>query len=274
MEEKSLAKIEEETVTQVQQLAVEPIPTKPSSLIEQLAEQFKVMDIEETASERIFSQESEYLSKTDEAELKNLMSEYDKQVDRENNKKMAKILNANAKSIKGSEEKKHVKWSDPESKSEYIDIDDDDHDDDYDDYDDDEDYYEEDEATSEPADEEEASKQPAVIRIKHTSNKTLEEIDRRNRLSRDKPELNSPGDIYNVFYKPKSILKQSSKENIPVVSHQDQDSKKTISKESPKNAENQKFEPEKVSQARFRFRLYKYRINLRHSLEKLLNERS
>lgn len=46
-----------------------------------------------------------------------------------------------------------------------------------------------------------------VIRIKHTENGQLDQAQRNLNVSRNKSSLDNPGDIYRVFYQPKSILK-------------------------------------------------------------------
>ena len=89
-----------------------------------------------------------------------------------------------------------------------------------------------------------------IIRITHTKEEELSEKERQLRISRAKQELNSPGDIYTLFHKPKSILKvgSSSSSNISLNSDYDKENADTSMTPNiePKNAEDGKFEPEKV----------------------------
>ena len=83
-----------------------------------------------------------------------------------------------------------------------------------------------------------------VINFKHT--KTSKDLDRNLMISRDKPCLNSPGDVYKMFYKPKSILKTQTNSIISENQEIDDDSEK-ITEKSLEGKENLlKFEPEKV----------------------------
>ena len=87
-----------------------------------------------------------------------------------------------------------------------------------------------------------------VIKIKHTKSYELDEKDRINKISRDKPILDTPGDIYSVFYKPKSILKSK------ITNIQDTQGENKVfneparfeAEESSTKENNFKFEPQKV----------------------------
>ncbi|CAF1001401.1 unnamed protein product [Brachionus calyciflorus] len=211
--ENKIEKVEENTEEEEEEDVVQIVNNGPN-FMSQLEEDIKNLDLGEKFDE-------------DDEQLRNLMSEYDKGINRENNKQIEKDL------------KKQVKWSNVEEsqakKVENSQYDEDDFE-----------YSESDEEEEEEEDDEIAEEyvkvEPIKIQIKHTANEFIEEQDRRLRLSREKPEINSPADIYSVFNKPKSILKKTSltpieSDHILPVEHK---------KVEPKNAEMEKFEPQKA----------------------------
>lgn len=172
-----------------------------------------------------------------------MLKEYDKNIDRKNNEFMSIAIEKNFKQNQMQKTKKSVKWSDENlnkiTEIEKAEYDSDDYDEEDEDYDD---YYEEDENDNITK----PGPTPFIINIKHTQNDEIDQIDRKLKLSRDRPEINSPGDIYSNFYKPKSILKSSSTSSLSHETSDDVDIKKPVEKVEPKNAEMGKFEPEKV----------------------------
>lgn len=147
--------------------------------------------------------------------LIDLIKEYDQKIDRENNLRIEKAL------------KKQVKWSDvDQKKNQYEETQ--------------ENEYSESEIES---DEEEITQdhEPIRIEIKHTINEAIEYQDRKLKFSRDKPEINSPADIFKVFYKPKSILKNTCSENLIENTPEPE-----LIKKEPTNAIMEKFEPQKA----------------------------
>jgi hypothetical protein len=204
-----------------------------------------------------------------ENDLSNMIKDFDKNINRENNRNVEKLLRENAEKLKT---RKQVKWSDDSHESMEIiapatNQDEDEDDDDYDDEDEEEeldsdDYDKINEDEVRPA--ETASKkapESMVIKIRHTKSETLNEIDRRNRLSRDKPVLDNPGDIFTTFYQPKSILK--NKDDLVLVDDEKLKARRPVSTEpkAPKNVLNEKFEPEKVSDDFVDFRKFiKFKI--------------
>lgn len=131
-------------------------------------------------------------------EFDKLVQEYDKTIDRRNNEEMSKKLTKVANEKK--ERNRRVKWQDKSENIRVVDSDDDDYSQDDDDYYDSDDDY----------DDTREAPEPIVIKIKHTNTEKLAEIERNLAVSRDRPELNSPGDIYSYFFKPKSILKKTN----------------------------------------------------------------
>lgn len=87
-----------------------------------------------------------------------------------------------------------------------------------------------------------------VIRIKHTENCHLDQLQRNLNVSRDKISLDNPGDIYRVFYQPKSILKTEksfdSDASVKGVNFNFAENEQ-VDKETAKD-EKVKFEPHKV----------------------------
>jgi hypothetical protein len=177
-----------------------------------------------------------------------MLKEYDKNIDRKNNELISKEIERNFNQNK-QKNKKSVKWSDEKlnkiteiEKAEEYDSDDYEEDDDFDEYDSDEETEEDHIVKVEPG--------PLTIHIKHTKTVELDESDMKLKLSREKPQINSPGDIYTHFYKPKSILKSSSITSISsdneIRSSDDNEKSQPVIKADPKNAELGKFEPEKV----------------------------
>jgi hypothetical protein len=177
-----------------------------------------------------------------------MLREYDKNIDRKNNEFISKEIEKKLDQHQ-QKSKKSVKWSDENlNKINNIEI----AEYDSDDYDED-DEYDEDYQGEEEVELDNGSKlkpTPLTIHIKHTKTAEIDEIEKNLKLSRDKPEINSPGDIYTHFYKPKSILKSSSTTSISSsdeMKSSDIDEKsKIVQKLEPKNAESGKFEPEKV----------------------------
>jgi hypothetical protein len=168
-----------------------------------------------------------------EQEFDKLIQDYNKTIDRENNLMMEKKLKSVTE--KKQEQQRRVKWLD---KSENVRI--------VDEEDDEDDYYsdsQEDEYDSDDQEEEvKVSQQPIIIKIKHTKSEKLAEIERNLSLSRDKPDINSPGDIYTQFFKPKSILKNTNGENRTEVDKSSKTSEEPIeNKAKPAN-----FDPHKV----------------------------
>ena len=148
--------------------------------------------------------------------LRDLIKEYDQKIDRENNLRIEKAL------------KKQVKWLDVDQpKNELDQV----HENDY----------SESETQSEEEDDVIQDQEPIRIEVKHTKNEAIEYQDRKLKLSRDKPEINSPADIFKVFYKPKSILKNTGSVNLV-----ENASEPESIKIEPKNALMEKFEPQKA----------------------------
>ncbi len=219
------------------------------NFMDKLKEQIECLDINSGGVE--FDQQVEN-------DLKSMIKDYDKDINRENNRNVEELLRK--KSPPSS--KKQVKWSDSnesleivasgQSGEDFEDYDEEDEDDD-DDYTDSDDYDKVDgeeimkpKVTSVASASAATAPQSMVIKIKHTKNETLDELDRRNRLSRDKPALENPGDIYTTFHQPKSILK--NKDDVILVDDAKEVSDRHVSAElkEPKNVLNEKFEPTKV----------------------------
>jgi hypothetical protein len=174
--------------------------------------------------------------------FQDMLKEYEKNIDRKNNEMMEQLFkerrDSDLKSVKS------VKWSDEH-------LDEEKGDESYDEDNEDEYDLELDEENKENQDEVNVSAESKVIKITHTTNEKIEEKLRNLKVSRVKPELNSPGDIYTVFYKPKSILKPSMTSQIDdnannIHSEVDRDKKEETIKSEIKNAEFEKFEPQKV----------------------------
>ena len=207
-----------------------------------------------------------------------MLKEYDKNIDRKNNESISKEIEKKLKHSSDSQKsKKSVKWSDENlnkiAEIERVEYDSDDYDEEQDEDDDYEEYDTDEEQAEENVKVESA---PITLYIKHTKTAELEEIDRKLKISREKPEINSPGDIYAHFYKPKSILKSSSTTSISSdeMKSFDNDNKDSqVQKEEPKNAELGKFEPEKVRiiLKNFPF-IFINKLFKRHFLERLSKE--
>lgn len=94
---------------------------------------------------------------------------------------------------------------------------------------------------------------PSVINFRHTV--ASDEYERNLMLSRDKPCLNSPGDVYKVFYKPKSILK--THKNSESVTKSNQVKEDYSIKENEQKFEGKessfKYEPEKVNNFKIKY---------------------
>jgi hypothetical protein len=181
-------------------------------------------------------------------ELREMFAEYEKNIDRENNQMIEEKLKTRVQVIKS--ERKSVKFAENvEDKENFGTIrneygydqreQEEDEESDYDEDSEDSDDYEEelDELTI---------RTPHTIRIKHTKSFELDEKENNLKLSREKPSINTPADIYSCFYKPKSILKatSSSEMNIQQI---EEGVENLTGKMEPKNAEDEKFEPLKVS---------------------------
>lgn len=229
------------------------------NFLEMLEKNIKELDVGEK-----FPSEGEFLEIKQDDNFKDMLKEYEKNIDRDNNKSIMEALEQTLGSKRqtlsnGESKKKSVKWSDVDNNESKNNDEDDEGVEEYD-YDDEDDYDDEEELDSDDNDANEkdeirnkADSSTFFIKIKHTKNATLDEIDHRLKTSRVKPSLNSPGDVYNVFYKPKSILKQTSSEHIDA---DDEQSKhlsmincgKDNNREeiSSKSETKEKFEPEKV----------------------------
>lgn len=204
---------------------------KEVTFMEQLERDIEKMDLEE-----------KFEVGEEETKLKEMMKDYEVNINRKNNELVEKALKEKLQSSKSSVSienggKKRVKWSDDTQESE--------ENEEEESYDEDEEEYDEDD--EEFTEEEEiAETKSVVIHIKHTKNDLLDNKERNRRLSRDKPEIDSPADIYTVFNKPKSILKKTSEQTL--FEKPEIESKKNVKlKEEPKNAESEKFEPHKVN---------------------------
>lgn len=101
------------------------------------------------------------------------------------------------------------------------------------------------ETESESEDQDEHTK---VIHIKHTESSQLDQVQRNLNVSRDKSSLDNPGDIYRVFFQPKSILKTESKSIDTVVPEKQVDFKAVESEQVTETtkADKVKFEPHKA----------------------------
>lgn len=164
----------------------------------------------------------------DQEEFDRLVQDYNKTIDRKNNEEIGKKL----KSVVDAN-KRRVKWSD---KSENPRIVDDDEDEDEVDYEPSESEVDSDDYVNETV----RTPKPSRILIKHTRNEKLAEIERNLAVSRDRPEINSPGDIYRYFLKPKSILKNSE---VNIASSSDVNKIQAHVEVKPET----KFEPHKVN---------------------------
>jgi hypothetical protein len=143
--------------------------------------------------------------------FESMLNDYDKSIDRENNQRVAQVLKKTTQ--------KKVKWNDSDDRSPPSSS-----------------SGETDEEQEEDDEKEESG--PFKIIIKHTKSEKIDELQRNERVSRDKPEINSPADIFNQFYKPKSILKKTSEEPTEFPPQQDTEIRSNESKD--------KFEPSKV----------------------------
>jgi prefoldin subunit 5 len=214
------------------------------NFMDQLAKQFEQLDTGEK-----FNKDLELENLGQESELDSMIKEYDQGIDRENNKAIEKVL-----SHRIGKAKKHVKWVDSKNNEDLHDLEKkvdydegEDEEEDYDDEDDDfdsEEYYDDKENEIPKADSSK-TRNPIVIKIKHTQSEELCDLERRRNFSRDKPQLDNPGDIYNMFYKPKSILRNKN-DTILVNENFSNENKSNIINQEPKNALNEKFEPQKV----------------------------
>lgn len=174
--------------------------------------------------------------------FEDMLKEYEKNIDRKNNEMMEQMFktrrDSDLKSVKS------VKWSDEH-------LDEDKGNESYDEDDEEENDLDLDEENKENQDEVNVPAESKTIKITHTTSEKIEEKLRNLKVSRVKPELNSPGDIYTVFYKPKSILKPSMTSQLDdngnnLHSEVDRETQKETSKSEIKNAEFEKFEPQKV----------------------------
>jgi hypothetical protein len=126
-----------------------------------------------------------------------MLKEYEKNIDRKNNEVVAESFKIKDTNVK--KETKSVKWSDAIEDNES----------DEDDCDDDDDEDDDDLNAANSDDKENVKPSTKIIKINHTTNSLIEEKIRNRKVSIDKADENlTPGDIFNVFYKPKSILKQ------------------------------------------------------------------
>ena len=193
-------------------------------------------------------------SEKSERELKNLMDEYSRTVDRANNEIMAKVLNAQAPSSAKETKKKAVHFQSDELQQFSQRLDRDNSEDEEDDEEEEEDYYDDEdlEGIDQEPDSDDEPKAPdgntCVIKVKHTN---LESASARVLSNSSVPKIESPADIYKVFYQPKSILKvkENQTDESTMVSMRIAQSANDVLK-SEKNKENEdsfKFEPQKVS---------------------------
>jgi len=214
-----------------------------ADFMHQLEHDLKDMDIQEN----IFN-EMDY--KESKEELKEMFAEYEKNINRENNqiveeklKNRVKVIQSERKSVKFAEnleDKENLgpihdydqveeEGEEEEAESDYDDVDD---------YEDSDDY--------EGAPEVSNIRAPYTIRIEHTKSTQLDEKEHNLKVSREKPAINSPADIYSCFYKPKSILKPNISSDMKIQFKGEEQIETLTEKTEPKNAENEKFEPLKV----------------------------
>lgn len=209
------------------------------SFMDKLSKDIEKLDIEEKFPEPALAISS---SKLTAQTFEEMLKEYEQSIDRDNNKYMQDLLKSSydSKFMEG-ETKKRVKWSDQAEKEEEEEEEWDEEDENSDDYE----YSDEEEKESEKVE----PYKPTIIHIKHTKSELLDEIDRNRKVSREKPELDSPGDIFSVFYKPKSILKATSHEHLnkaELEMNVEEKQPEMAQKDEVKNAENEKFEPSKA----------------------------
>lgn len=183
----------------------ENIESSKPNFMERLSEDFKTLDLEEKFEfdAPIFSQ---------------MLSDYERSIDRANNEKMRRLVEDNRS--------KSVKWTDQTQS--------DSDDDDYADYDDDDDV----------SDESDKENRSSVIRITHT--KVSEELERNRKVSRDKGEIETPADIYSVFYRPKSILKNAASLESEIRAQDDDYLSKSEQQPQQHTSDTFKFERQKV----------------------------
>lgn len=221
--------------------------------------------------EELNIEDSTATSANREKELTDLMAEYSKTVDRANNEMMSKILNAQApaaSAVSKETKKKAVHFQSDElqelsNKLDRHHQDDDDSEDEYS-YEDEDDLEgidqeedSDDQDDNEPEPPKEAAANTCVIKVKHSA---VEPASGVKVLSNSSvPRIESPADIYKVFYQPKSILKvkenQEGAAAESTVSMRIAQSAATATAnvdelKSDKNKENEdsfKFEPQKVS---------------------------
>lgn len=165
-----------------------------------------------------------------------MLKEYEKTVDRENNKTVQNSL----KKASGKVGKKQVNWSDiNETLNKEVELDE------VESYSE----YSSDNDSDEDVDESETDTTRThtnVIHFKHTSNSNIDELMHNQRVSRDKSSLDNPGDIYKSFYQPKSILKSRSCNQTEISSNFINGDSVSVQKES-KSSNLPMFEPEKVT---------------------------
>lgn len=168
--------------------------------------------------------------------FEDMLEEYEKSINRENNKGVSKLLKR--------PEKKGVKWSDFEQKSnELNDIKEievageESSEDEY-----------SDSATDYDSDKNESFELvPKVINFKHTISSELDQVERNLKVSRDKPNVDNPGDIYKIYYQPKSILKTKSTNETDTQRSSDLSTNSTSEPRKVVQNENKiKFEPQKA----------------------------
>ena len=203
------------------------------------------LDDDRTSSEANKHSEVAHLSQQT---FEDMLKEYETTIDRKNNQMIEQTLKINDID-RNKSASKSVKWSDLNSpRSEHDDEDDDDEDEDAEESEDEEEDYVA-ESEDDLSKENKNHAVTKIIRIKHTESEIIEEKLRNLKFSREKPEVNSPGDIFNVFYKPKSILKQSQTASELGSTEDETKSKNATSqalKSEIKNAEFEQFEPQKV----------------------------
>ena len=115
---------------------------------------------------------------------------------------------------------------------------------------DDSNYEDYDEEEGEETDESYEEHVPNKIHFKHSKSVDLDEMIRNINVSRDKPSLDNPGDIYKTFYQPKSILKTTgtSKTNASLSTNLNTEVESEDSDNDSQKENTLKFEPLKVIQ--------------------------
>jgi hypothetical protein len=245
--------------------------TYENSFMDKLQRDFEQMDVQEM---RINVDDDKSESEKYESEFNQMLSNYDKTIDKKNNKFIEKEflldLAEKNKTTDLNKPSKTVKWQEESNKNDIAQIkpsllirssnDSDDEDEEVDDENNNNDVESEKESF-----ENSQEIAPHRIQIRHTKNDIIDEMARRRKLTRSEPTVavDSPADIYLKYYKPKSILKSNernealSEKNAPVNVKFDlkEEKRKKITANSETTDDEFKFEPNKV---KFQFQFFQF----------------